>query len=89
MNEPHEMYFCRICQAASHLEEALALACELADSLKAGECVPEAEYRRRLEICARCPRLRDGHTCGVCGCFVIVRARRREMACPDVGGERW
>lgn len=41
----------------------------------------EAEYRRRLEICGGCGKLGEG-TCGVCGCFVELRAAKKDMYCP-------
>lgn len=41
----------------------------------------EREYRRRLEICRRCGSLGEG-TCGRCGCFVELRAAKKDMHCP-------
>lgn len=41
----------------------------------------ETEYRRRLAICSKCEMLGEG-TCGVCGCFVELRAAKRDMHCP-------
>lgn len=41
----------------------------------------ESEYRRRLDICGRCGSLGEG-TCGKCGCFVELRAAKKDMHCP-------
>ena len=41
----------------------------------------ETEYRRRLEICGKCGFLGEG-TCGKCGCFVELRAAKKDMHCP-------
>ena len=41
----------------------------------------ETEYRRRLEICSGCSFLGEG-TCGVCGCFVELRAAKKDLHCP-------
>lgn len=42
----------------------------------------EEEYRRRLDICRGCDRLRDG-ICGECGCFVELRAANSANYCPS------
>ncbi len=41
----------------------------------------DAEYQRRLKICQSCENLGEG-TCGVCGCFVELRAAKKNMRCP-------
>ncbi len=43
--------------------------------------VSEDEYNRRLRICLECDMLLDG-LCGECGCFVEVRAAKKNMSCP-------
>ncbi len=43
--------------------------------------VTDEEYRRRLSICRECELLNDG-LCGECGCFVEVRAVKKEKSCP-------
>ena len=47
------------------------------------EKAPEEERQRRLACCRRCGHLRRG-TCGLCGCYVEIRAARIRMNCPDV-----
>lgn len=48
----------------------------------------EAEYERRLGICAACDRCRDG-ICGWCGCFVAARAVKKQLDCPYPGASKW
>lgn len=54
---------------------------ELIAALPRERRTEEAEYRRRLEICLRCRMLGEG-ICGVCGCFVELRAAKADMHCP-------
>lgn len=37
-------------------------------------------YRRRLDICRECDSLANG-ICGKCGCYVELRAAKKEMYC--------
>ena len=52
------------------------------------ELMPEDEkagvrtYSERLDICRGCDRLVDG-TCAVCGCYVELRAAKRDGTCPS------
>lgn len=39
------------------------------------------EYRLRLEKCKACDSLQNG-MCALCGCFVEVRAAKKQMHCP-------
>lgn len=41
----------------------------------------DAVYEQRLQICTECDALQNG-TCMECGCFVEMRAARRDMNCP-------
>lgn len=43
----------------------------------------ETTYKNRLEICKNCENLIDG-MCTLCGCFIELRAVKRNMYCPDV-----
>ena len=56
---------------------------EMAAALPEEKRTEESEYRRRLDICSRCERLGEG-ICGVCGCFVELRAAKRDRHCPGV-----
>ena len=43
----------------------------------------DAVYESRLEICKKCGNLQNG-MCKLCGCFVEVRAARKDQRCPDI-----
>lgn len=43
---------------------------------------PASEYDRRLEACCSCDNLVNG-MCKLCGCFVEVRAIKRNTCCAD------
>ena len=47
---------------------------------------PEEEYEKRLTICTECESLRNG-MCGICGCYVEMRAAVRTNYCPAVHGK--
>ena len=47
---------------------------------------PEATARR-LAVCRECDHLYGG-MCGLCGCYVELRAAKARLGCPDVPG-RW
>ena len=42
----------------------------------------ESEYQRRLQLCKRCDSLVNG-MCKRCGCFVEVRAAKKNNNCPS------
>ena len=46
-------------------------------------------YEERLKKCSACDRLAGGLTCMECGCFVLVRAKKKRLHCPRVGGAEW
>lgn len=39
------------------------------------------EYRRRLSVCGECAELNAG-VCGKCGCYVELRAAKKDLGCP-------
>ena len=47
------------------------------------EKAPEGTVRDRLEQCRQCDHLVSG-LCGLCGCYVELRAAKRHMRCPDI-----
>lgn len=49
--------------------------------------VSSEEYERRLAICQTCNKLWNG-MCGMCGCFVEMRAAMRIRSCPGIP-DRW
>ena len=44
---------------------------------------PKEEYEKRLGICTECDSLMNG-MCGVCGCYVEMRAAVNTNYCPAV-----
>ena len=58
-------------------------------SLPKDDVVEDSEYEKRLDICSKCADLVGGLTCSHCGCFVLARARKKQMDCPMPGGSRW
>ena len=48
----------------------------------------EQEHVRRLEICRQCPKCVNG-LCGYCGCFVLARAAKKALDCPEPAGSKW
>lgn len=54
---------------------------ELIEALPEDKKASGTEYRRRLDICRNCDSLGEG-TCGKCGCFVELRAAKKNMVCP-------
>ena len=58
------------------------------DSLDPSSLCEDKVYERRLMACEKCHMMGRG-LCGHCGCFVLVRARKKTMDCPAPGGSRW
>lgn len=78
MNKP----FCRKCLFEEIDRDGVyASIMELIAALPEERRTPEPEYRRRLETCQSCDFLSEG-TCGMCGCFVELRAAKADMHCP-------
>lgn len=50
--------------------------------------VDDRTYYARLEQCKSCDHLKKA-TCDLCGCFVEVRAVRKNQRCPNVNDRRW
>lgn len=51
-------------------------------------CCEDAEYESRLIACENCASLVNG-VCRFCGCFVILRAKKKKSTCPAPSGDRW
>lgn len=47
--------------------------------------LPDDAYTARLNACRACADLNAG-TCMQCGCYVEMRAARRDMHCPKANG---
>ena len=56
------------------------------DSLDPGQKVNDTEYKTRLAKCRECDMLLAG-MCRKCGCYVEVRAIRRDSHCPGTKPE--
>lgn len=61
------------------------------------EHVSDEIYKRRLEICSKCPRKsykysslikKDVSSCNICGCFIKVKALLKSEYCEDTPS-RW
>ncbi len=68
------------------LEKEIKKLQDYVDHIPEEEKVSDGEYERRLLICDSCEELRGG-LCGQCGCYVAVRAARRNGYCPHVAGK--
>ncbi|MDP1508848.1 hypothetical protein L8C07_03660 [Paenibacillus sp. CMAA1739] len=53
------------------------------------ECVNDEVYEARLLACAQCDELMSGHTCGISGSIVRIRALAATQNCPSYHGSRW
>ncbi|MEC0181666.1 hypothetical protein P4H61_09150 [Paenibacillus peoriae] len=53
------------------------------------ECVNDEVYEARLLACSQCEDLMAGHTCGISGSIVRVRALAATHNCPSYSGSRW
>ncbi|WP_240633423.1 DUF6171 family protein [Paenibacillus montanisoli] len=80
---------CKGCSASVHADEEQLQRILAKLALHPGDCVPDAQYAARLDICGECPSLQYGTTCAHCGCFVRVRAKLAAKECPHPKGSRW
>ncbi len=53
------------------------------------DCVEDYKYEDRLNKCSICEALVGGLTCRYCGCFVLARAKKKDMNCPMPGCDKW
>jgi len=51
--------------------------------------VTDDEYKARLELCEECEGLAGGLMCKYCGCFVHMRALKKQMNCPSPLTKKW
>ena len=88
MQESGKNMYCRKChdfELDNRLPEYLDNYFNNTDSkIKCNESV----YKKRLEICENCSSLVNG-MCRYCGCFVLVRATKKNLGCPKPGGDCW
>jgi hypothetical protein len=43
----------------------------------------EEEFKTRMNLCRACPNLTEKDTCGLCGCYMPVKAGWKTTECPD------
>tara|TARA_R110002012_G_scaffold1863_11_gene9030 strand:- start:10196 stop:10585 length:390 start_codon:yes stop_codon:yes gene_type:complete len=48
----------------------------------------EEEFKERMDICRACPELTDEDKCGLCGCYMPVKAGWKTTECAD-DPRRW
>lgn len=53
------------------------------ETMPAKKRTPDDLYEERLQACKTCASLENG-TCRQCGCYVEMRAARKDMHCPRV-----
>lgn len=41
----------------------------------------EAEAKRRMEICMKCPKLSNSNFCDACGCYMPAKTRSPKSIC--------
>ena len=56
---------------------------EYIDSMPIEDKVSDIEYSDRIEKCTECSNLING-MCKICGCFVEVRAIKKNIGCPSI-----
>jgi len=79
---------CRRCLLAEmEREQPLYLLMrEWLDAIPAEERAPPDLYQKRLRGCQECDALADG-LCGLCGCYVELRAAKMRKTCPASPGK--
>lgn len=74
--------FCRKCLLEEYDPDgALQTVRDILAVLPEEQRVDDSEYRRRLQLCGDCEQLSSG-VCGMCGCYVELRAGKRLQHCP-------
>lgn len=58
------------------------------DSLDEQQRVSTGDYEQRLKQCENCEALQNG-VCKYCGCFVIVKAVKKNQRCPWPKQAKW
>lgn len=67
-------------------EELAALIRERIGEIPEEERAGEEIRQQRLDRCRACDALGNG-TCGLCGCYIEIRAARKRQHCPKVPAE--
>jgi len=80
---------CRLCYDFE--QDAIALKSQIEKyiaSIHPEDKVKDEIYQQRLSHCDTCEALSKG-LCRYCGCFVVVRAIKTKMECPNPTENRW
>lgn len=72
---------CKKCLIGQQVEDYIALIEKNKAATPEKYRVSQEEYDRRVGICEGCEKL-SGPTCLGCGCFVELRAIRKDSHCP-------
>lgn len=72
---------CKKCLIGQQAEDYLQLIEKNKAAIPPKGRTPEEVYDRRIELCEACQHL-NGPTCMACGCYVELRAIRKESKCP-------
>lgn len=72
---------CKKCLIGQDAENYLALIEKNRAATPAKVRTSEEEFARRIGICEACEKL-SGPTCMGCGCYVELRALRKDSHCP-------
>ena len=73
---------CKKCFISEQSGKAAEDIRKLLAALPEKEKASHEEYHRRLEICKNCEKLSEG-TCLACGCYVELRAAKKDGKCPE------
>ena len=79
-----ELRFCKKCLIRQMQEEEdlyQVIKAHL-EQMEPDSKVPPQEYERRLELCEACELLLMG-MCRSCGCYVEIRAAKKNLCCPE------
>lgn len=72
---------CKKCLIGQQAQDYLALIEKNKAATPVKYRAPEDVYDRRIAICEDCEKL-SGPTCMACGCYVELRAIRKDSKCP-------
>ncbi len=78
---------CKRCMTFDEENQKELLERYLSNMDPAIQCSDEV-YVNRLSACDACSRMVNG-MCSYCGCYVVMRAKKKHMDCPEPSGSRW
>ena len=72
---------CKKCLIGQNAEDYLQMIEKSRAAVPRRDRTDDAAYRRRIALCEECSYL-QGPTCMACGCYVELRAIRKNTHCP-------